>query len=230
MSTHANDGIANRRVESVALTLASKIETMSDAFSLSLWYPQFRLAELEDKLVAILRQFAAHGGEPGVFSATAWPVSWREAAAFQEIYGLGEHGAQIDYAVSETLELLHPDYAYEFQIGWTLWEPEPDSGTNPRWVRTPRLVRVIGYGPEFDDGAYEQEGHIRIDFGSDAPFLQEEVALTPEAIRCIEENVRQLIDLTNAVEKESEAAARLMWSELGESLAARLVARLNRLQ
>ena len=91
-------------------------------------------------------------------------------------------------------------------------------------------MRVIGYGPEFDEGAYEQEGHIRIDFGSDAPFLQENVALTPEAIRCIEENIRQLIDLTNAIEKETEAAARLIWSELGESLAARLVARLNRLQ
>jgi hypothetical protein len=209
---------------------ASKIKEMSDAFSLSLWYPQLRLASLQEKLEIVLRQFASHGGEPGVFSATAWPVNWREAAAFQEIYGLGEHGCEINYAVTETLELLHPDYAYEFQIGWTLWEPELDSGPNPKWVRTPRLVRVIGYGPEFDDGAYEQEGHIRIDFGTDAPFLQEGVALTPEAIRCIEENVRQLIDLTNAVEKESEATARLLWSELGESLAARLVARLNRLQ
>ena len=203
---------------------------MSDAFSLSLWYPQFRLAELEDKLVTVLRQFAAYGGERGVFSATVWPVNWREAAAFQEIYGLGEHGAQIEYAVNEALELLHADYAYEFQIGWTLWEPEQDAGPNPQWVRTPRLVRVIGYGPEFDDGVYEQEGHIRIDFGSDAPFLQEDMELNPDTIRCIEENVRQLIDLTNAVEKESEAAARLIWSELGESLAARLVARLNRLQ
>ena len=207
---------------------------MSDTFSLSLWYPQLRLAALQEKLEIVLRQFAAHGVEPGVFSATAWPVNWREAAAFQEIYGLGEHGCEINYAVTETLELLHPDYAYEFQIGWTLWEPEVDAGTSsgfgPNWVKTPRLVRVIGYGPEFDGGAYEQEGHIRIDFGTDAPFLQEEVVLTPEAIRCIEENVRQLIDLTNAVEKESEATARLLWSELGESLAARLVARLNRLQ
>jgi len=203
---------------------------MSDAFSLSLWYPQFRLAELENKLEQVLRQFAAHGGEHGVFSATAWPVNWREAAAFQEVYGLGEHACQIEIAVADALELLHTDYAYEFQIGWTLWEPEQDAGPNPNWVKSTRLVRVIGYGPDFDDGAFEQEGHIRIDFGSDAPFLQEEVALTPEAIRCIEENVRQLIDLTNAVEKESEAAARLMWSELGESIAARLVARLNRLQ
>jgi hypothetical protein len=203
---------------------------MSDAFSLSLWYPQLRLAALAEKLEIVLGQFALHGGEPGVFSATAWPMNWREAAAYQEVYGLGEHGAKIDFAVEEALELLHEDYAYEFQIGWTLWEPETGGGLHPNWVKTPRLVRVIGYGPEFDEGAYEQEGHIRIDFGTDAPFLQEDVELTPEAIRCIEENVRQLIELTNAVERESEAAARLIWSELGESLAQRLVARMNRLQ
>jgi hypothetical protein len=203
---------------------------MSDAFSLSLWYPQLRLAALEEKLVLVLSQFAEHGGERGVFSATAWPINWREAAAFQETYGLGEHGCQIEIAVTDALELLHDDYAYEFQIGWTLWEPEVGGGLHPDWVRTPRLVRVIGYGPEFDDGAYEQEGHIRIDFGSDAPFLQEEVELNPRTIRCIEENVRQLIDLVNAVERESESTARLLWSELGETLAARLVARLNRMQ
>ena len=203
---------------------------MSDAFSLSLWYPHFRLESLDDKLTAVLQQFAAHGGEPGVFSATVWPINWKEAAAFQEVYGLGEHGCDISISVNDALEFLHDDYAYEFQIGWTLWEPEQDAGPHPNWVRTPRLVRVIGYGPEFDDGAYEQEGHIRIDFGSDAPFLQEDVELTPEAIRCIEENVRQLVELTNAVEKESEAAARLLWTEMGESLASRLVSRLNRLQ
>lgn len=189
-----------------------------------------RLDSLGDKLIQVLSQFAAHGGERGVFSATAWPMNWREAAAFQEVYGLGEHGSQIDYAVSQALELLHPDYAYEFQIGWTLWDPETENDIESQWVRRTRLVRVLGYGPEFDDGAYEQEGHIRIDFGSDAPFLQEGVTLNAEAIRCLEENIRQLIDLIDAVEKESEATARLLWSELGDTLAAKLLARLNRLQ
>jgi hypothetical protein len=216
--------------ESLCPPHASKIVQMSDAFSLSLWYPQLRLAALAEKLEIVLSQFALHGGEAGVFSATAWPLNWREAAVFQEVYGLGEDAAKIDYAVEQALELLHADSAYEFQIGWMLWEPEEGGGLHPDWVKTRRLVRVIGYGPEFDDGAYEQEGHIRIDFGPDAPFLQEDVELTPEAVRCIEENVRQLIELTNAVEKESEAAARLIWSELGESLAQRLMARMNRLQ
>jgi len=37
------------------------------------------------------------------------------------------------------------------------------------------------------------------------------------------------VDLTTAVEKESGATARLLWSELGESLAQRLATRLGML-
>ena len=99
--------------------------------------------------------------------------------------------------------------------------------SGPRWAREPRLVRVTGYGPLFDEGAYEADGHIRIDFGSDAPFLEEGVELNSASARHIEENARQLIELTAAVEKASGATARLLWSELGESLAQRLAARLG---
>ena len=86
---------------------------------------------------------------------------------------------------------------------------------------------MTGYGPLFDEGAYEQDGHIRIDFGSDAAFLDEEIELDSDVARHVEENVRQLIELTTAVEKDSGATARLLWSELGESLAQRLAARLG---
>ena len=76
---------------------------------------------------------------------------------------------------------------------------------------------------------YEQDGHIRIDFGSDTPFLEEEAELDAAAVRHVAENVRQLVDLTAAVEKASGATARLLWSELGESLAQRLAQRLAEL-
>jgi hypothetical protein len=92
------------------------------------------------------------------------------------------------------------------------------------------LVRVTGYGPLFDEGAYEADGHIRIDFGPDAPFLDEwedETELNATAARHVEENIRQLVALTAAVEKASGATARLLWSELGESLAQRLATRLG---
>ena len=201
---------------------------MADTLYLSLWYPNLRLAGLADKLTAVLAAFAQHGGEARVYSATVWPVSWSESPAFQRVYGHGERGVEPKQAVEDALELLHEDYAYEFQIGWSLWEFEAAaSGLDARWTREPRLVRVTGYGPLFDDGAYEQDGHIRIDFGSDAAFLDEELDLDSTTARHVEENVRQLVSLTTAVEKESGATARLLWSELGESLAQRLAARLG---
>jgi hypothetical protein len=49
------------------------------------------------------------------------------------------------------------------------------------------------------------------------------------AARHVEENVRQLVELTATVEKASGATARLLWSELGESLAQRLAVRLSKL-
>jgi hypothetical protein len=200
---------------------------MSDTLYLSLWYPNLRLAAIPDKLTAVLGAFAAHGGEPTVYAVTVWPISWTESPVFQRVYGWGERGAEPRLAVEEALELLHDDYAYEFQIGWSLWELETPESLEPRWVREPRLVRVTGYGPLFDEGAFEADGHLRIDFGTDAPFLEEELELDSIGARHVEENVRQLVELTAAVEKASGATARLLWSELGESLAQRLAARLG---
>jgi len=208
---------------------------MSDTLYLSLWYPNLRLADMPAKLTAVLGAFAAHGGEKRVYSATVWPISWNEPPVFQQVYGRRvvtagdgpvELGAEPRFAVDEALELLHDDFAYEFQIGWSLWELETGGQLDARWKQEPRLVRVVGFGPLFDEATYEADGHIRIDFGSDAPFLEEDLELDSVAARHVEENVRQLVELTAAVDKASGATARLLWSELGESLAQRLAARL----
>ena len=68
-----------------------------------------------------------------VYAATVWPINWSESPVFQQIYGrrvgTGGDGAAVlgaepRLAVEEALEILHDDYAYEFQIGWSLWELE----------------------------------------------------------------------------------------------------------
>ncbi|HXB61801.1 MAG TPA: hypothetical protein VNU94_02970, partial [Acidobacteriaceae bacterium] len=103
-----------------------------------------------------------------------------------------------------------------------------ESGLDIVWKEQPSIVRVIGYGPEFDDAAYESNGHIRIDFGLDSPFLLEEVDLDPVAAQRVQQNVEKLVAFTLSVEKHCGISSRLLWTESGESIAQKLIDRLQR--
>ena len=89
-------------------------------------------------------------------------------------------------------------------------------------------MRVVGFGPEFDEGAFEQNGQIRVDFGADTPFLLEEVDLDEVGAEHIKRNVQKLVEVTNAIQENCAISSRLLWSESGENLAQKLIARLQR--
>ncbi|MBW4043830.1 hypothetical protein [Acidipila rosea] len=209
---------------------------MADQLYLSLWYPNFRLLSLGPALVKVMEQFAATSGFPGVKAAAAYPISWRETPAYQRIYDINPNqppdedeleASEPGRAVPVALELLHDDFAYEFEMTWELWAPEPQGPLDPIWRKEARTVRIVGFGPEFDEGAFEQNGHIRVDFGPDTAFLHEDVEMDEEATRKVKENVKMLVDFTNAVQQNCGISSRLLWSESGESLAQKLIARLQ---
>ncbi len=203
---------------------------MADQLYLSLWFPNFRLAALPPATLGVLRQLASAGGASTVTAAAAYPISWNETPVYQRVYDEDEgEAAQPEPAIAEAMEMLHEDYAYEFEVKWDLWVPETGGGLDTLWRQEPRPLRVIGFGPDFDEGSYEQNGHIRIDFGTDAPFLQEDVTLEPEAANHVQQNVQKLIDVTHAIQNNLAVSSRLLWSESGESLAEKLIARLQRL-
>jgi hypothetical protein len=202
---------------------------MADSIYLSLWFPNLRLEAMGEVLATVLGQVAAHGGSPAVSAATVYPVGWSEPPVFQRIYEEGEPAAAIPDAVAEALEMLHEDYAYEFEMGWQLWEPESGAGLDALWRRQQRRVRVAAFGPLFEDGVYRSEGQVRIDFGRDSAFLgAEESGMDAAAAARVEQNVRQLVDLTRSLEKSAGIESRRLWSESGESLAERLLARRER--
>jgi hypothetical protein len=111
---------------------------------------------------------------------------------------------------------------------WDLWIAEGAGGLDPIWREEPRIVRVTGFGPHFDDGAYQQNGQIRVDFGIDTPFLEDDVELDSTGVKYVERNLQRLIDFTHAVEQKCGISSRLLWSESGENLAQKLIARLQR--
>jgi hypothetical protein len=122
-------------------------------------------------------------------------------------------------------ELVHDDYAYVFEAHWDLWTPD---ASNANWVLEPAPVKFIVQGEEFDEGAYQQTGHIEVDFGPDSYFLQPETTLNDQTRAKIRENVAKLVEFSVNVEKNSGTSARLLWSESEESLAQKLIARLQK--
>jgi hypothetical protein len=204
---------------------------MADQLYLSLWYPNFRLASLPAALEKVMEQFGSVAGSSRVKAAAAYPLSWNEAPAYQRVYDKEHDPDELDseprLAIPAAMEMLHDDFAYEFELEWEVWVPEVGGGLDPVWRREPRVVRIIGFGPQFDEAAWEQNGHIRIDFGADTPFLLEEVSLDKEAADYVKQNVQLLVDFTNAVQQHGGISSRLLWSESGDSLAQKLIARLQ---
>jgi hypothetical protein len=232
---------------------------MADQLYLSLWFPNFRLQALPATLTGVLRQFAviARTSDAGnvdadmgrIVAASSYPIDWTESPTYQRIYqgeGTGfdpeppqldespeAQEAQIESAVIEATAQLHDDSAFEFEMEWMLWQPKsPVTGTG--WTLEPARVRITGFGPDFDSGSYEQNGHIRVDFGLDTPWTFEseslsDPALAKTAAQRIQQNVEKLLAFTLLVEKNCGISSRLLWTESGEPLAEKLIARLQRL-
>ncbi len=220
---------------------------MADQLYLSLWFPNFRFEALPAALVSVLRQFALISGGPEgkrVAAASVYPISFTESPTYQRIYVNDDRAEDseasiIENAVAEATEQLHDDMAYEFEMKWRLWTPEPGDAADPAaaldtlWKLQPATVRILGFGPNFDDASYEQNGHIRIDFGLDTPWVMddtlEDAELDELAQKRIQQNVEMLLAFTLSVEKHCGISSRLLWTESGEPLAEKLIARLQRL-
>ena len=176
-----------------------------------------------------------------VLAAGAYPIDWTESPTYQRIYVNDERaqrssdteGSIIENAVAEATAQLHDDMAYEFEMCWMLWTPlesiQTEAVLNPTWRLEPVRVKIIGFGPEFDVASYEQNGHIRVDFGLDTPWVLEDQSLGKDGAERIRQNVEKLLAFTLSVEKHCGISSRLLWTESGEPLAEKLVARLQRL-
>ena len=196
--------------------------------------------------MGVLGQFARVSGLPRVAAAAVYPVSFTEPAIYQRVYvldkraedGPGKDDSLIQNAVPECMELLHEDSAYEFEMKWRLWEFEAgEGGLDGFWRQVPKTVKVLAFGPEFEGDSFEENGQIRVDFGLDTPWLFDEDDDSAygdedgraEAAAKVKENVEMLLAFTLSVEKHCGISSRLLWTESGEPLAEKLVARLQRL-
>jgi hypothetical protein len=197
---------------------------MPDPLYLSLWFSDFSGPEMLPHAFSVLQQFPFSEQRPGVTYLALHPVSWNEPTILERRFPGGIDPGQ---ATLIAAEIVHDDYAYVFEAHWDLWTPDKSTAN---WVLEPAPVKFIIQGEQFDDGAYQQTGHIQIDFGPDSYFLQPETSLNDQTQAKIRDNVAKLVQFSTGVEKNSGAQSRLLWSESEENLAQKLIARLQRVQ
>ena len=210
---------------------------MADQLYLSLWFPNFRFDALPEKMIAVLRQFALISKQPRVAAASIYPIGFSESPTYQRIYVNDDRAevteaSLIENAVAEATEQLHEDMACEFEMQWKLWTPalsDTEEGLGLTWTLQPATVHIFGFGPEFDDASFDQNGHIRVDFGLDTPWVLEDVGLDAVAAKHVQQNIEMLLAFTLSVEKHCGISSRLLWTESGEPLAEKLIASLQRL-
>jgi hypothetical protein len=197
---------------------------MPDTLYLNLWFGDSELVETLAHSVSVMRQFPFSTQLPGITNVAVHPISWNEATILEQRY---RPGISPEDAAAVAAGLPHDDYCYVFEANWDLWTPPISSG---EWALQPAQVRFIVRGGEFEDGESETQGDVQVDFDLDTPFLHEELQLSPELESRVKNNVQKLVDFTTAVEKNSGAKTRLLWSESGDNLAQKLISRLQRVQ
>lgn len=197
---------------------------MADSLFLSLWFQEIETDELLPHALRVLQQFSFSKSVPGITGIVIHPISWEQPTILERRF---HPGAKPEEAIITAADLLHADYAYVFEASWDLWTPQTANG---EWALRPTTVKFIARGEDFESGEAETEGHIQVDFGLDTPFLHEELDLSGELESRVRANVQVLVDFINRLEKNAEAATRLLWSESEENLAQKLINRLQRVQ
>jgi len=197
---------------------------MADNLYLNLWFGDSELVETLAHSVSVMRQFPFSTQLPGIANVAVHPISWGEATILEQRF---RPGISPEDAATIAASLPHEDYAYVFEANWDLWAPHAPQSD---WILQPSTMRFIARGQDFGDGEADTQGQVQVDFGLDAPFLHEEMQLSAELETRVRNNVQKLVDFTTAVEKNSGASTRLLWSESEENLAQKLVSRLQRTQ
>jgi hypothetical protein len=190
---------------------------MSDRLYLSCWVRGYSGATMLRHFETLLELFpfsklARRGALLHVYA-----VEHSEPALREHDFAPGATPADI---VRAAAEFAHADCSVEVDAEWDLWQHREKS-----WELLPAGVRLIGFGPEFDN---ENGDHLRIEFGLDALYLpQEGVAGT---LRMSQSNLKSLLHLVNEVERVLPLERRLLWSESGVDFPALLRETLARME
>ena len=222
---------------------------MADLVYLSIWLRDYHASNMLKHWKRVIDSFPASLISPGIRSLTIYPFHWGETPVFERNFG---EGTPADDVMNLAAEFLHEDYAYEVELSWDLWLPNPSQDSR-EWVHAPSTVSVACMGAEFDHPDSEEgrqpeatgelrddmprddiddRANIQINFGLDTPFLPPEEDVFPEldpdfdpdlTDLQIQKNLQQLIGFVHVLDQKLPVIKRVLWCESGENLAEKIL-------
>src|SRR5260370_7263469 len=166
---------------------------MSDRLYLSIWFPSFNEPEMVPRLLSLLKQFPFSTQKSGVGYLAVHSVSWNEPLLFEQTF---DYRTDPERALALAQEFLHEDNAYELEVLWDLWTPVQEGDLDQTWELTPQKEKFITSVAKFDDAAYQQNGHIQVNFGLHAQFLSAEFEFTPHLEQPLTATLHNLTNIT----------------------------------
>src|SRR5574338_279494 len=128
---------------------------MADPLYLSIWFPSFAPIDMLPRAASVLKLFPFAAARPGIEYVSVQPISWSEPTVLERKF---RPGLDAEQAVAVAGDLLNDDYAYIFEGRWDLWTRSEETD---KWSLEPSPAKIIVNGTRFDEGSYQQNGHIQ---------------------------------------------------------------------
>jgi hypothetical protein len=218
---------------------------MSNQAFLSIWCKEFPEEQMMERFAEFLGTVPFSASKPGFSYLTIRAVDASESPIYEEDL----RAAPLDPAgiIELSRDHLYSDSAYETSAHWDLWTFEPGSATGFR--NEPQALEVICNGEDYDNGLWQENGHLQARLGFEHLFVGQlglldgrnglpEPAESPEEARFLEamawpenlekyqektrENIRRLMEWVRNVEKTFPDGRIRLWSEGEGNFEARL--------
>lgn len=219
---------------------------MANRAYLRVWTHDFSEATMIAQLVRFLATAPLSASDNAFNGLTVQSVDPGEAPVAE--WDLRDQGYGAAEVAALAAQQLHSDTAYIATAKWDLWSFDTE---NLKWLRKPEPLVLICHGEEYDDGVAATAGHFVADLGWEHFFTGHAGLLGPRvtvvhfesAENPIEhrfrqwmaaggnlreyhaktrENIQQLLDWEEAIERALPVRRIELWSEGEENLEARL--------
>jgi hypothetical protein len=217
---------------------------MANQAYLGVWCKEFSEERMLEQFVAFLQTVPFSASQPGFTGLTIRAVDASETPVLEDDL----RSAPLDASgISEIIrDHVHSDSSYEVRAHWDLWEFAAGAA---KWGNGPRGLEIFCHGLDYDNGFWEENGHIEVNLGFEHLFTGhagllgfrqagERAAESPEEARFLEamawpenlqayqektrENIRKLLDWVRRIEKAVAVERVRLWSEGEENFEARM--------